>query len=127
MRKSKLLLVVGALALASAAFATPAPVTATATASVVGFATAAPWGTWQAELAPAYTRLAALRHRAARALEARRIPVAVAIEIQAKADVARARLDASRRGEVVDPTPIQRQALAEAIRQIEQAEQLLER
>lgn len=127
MRKSKLLLVVGAMALASAAFATPAPVTATATASVVGFATAAPWGTWQAELAPAYTRLAALRHRAARALEARSISVSVAIEIQAKADIARARLDASRRGELVDPTPIQRQALADAIRQIEQAEQLLER
>lgn len=127
MRKSKLLLVAVALALASAAFATPSPVTATATASVVGFATAAPWGTWQAELAPAYTRLAALRHRAARALEARSISVSVAIEIQARSDLARSFLDVSRHGEVVKPTPDQRQALAEAIQQIKQAEQLLER
>lgn len=105
---------------------TPAPVSATGKSGLVGFATISLWGTWESELAPAYTRLAVLRHNAARALDANRIPRSVAVQIQALADSARARIDTSRRGNAEQPTAAQRADLAEAKRLIESAEQLLE-
>jgi hypothetical protein len=116
-----------ALALAGCASAPAAQVTASGGAGVTGFATLSLWGTWEMDLAPAYTRLAALRHRAARALIAEKIDVATAIEIQKTADKARALLDESRRGDLKTPTDQQRAGLAEALRLIASAEQLLEK
>lgn len=104
----------------------PPPLAATGTATPAGFATLALWGEWESDLAPAYTRLAVLRHRAARLLDARRIDVAVAIAIQAEADRARNLLDDSRRGNSKTPTPRQRQQLADAIAAIAAAETRLE-
>ena len=57
------------------------------------FATLADFGTFEMELAPAYTRLAVLRHNAARALNKSRITRNDAISIQLAADSARAKLD----------------------------------
>ena len=78
------------------------------------------------ELAPAYTRLAAVRHRAAKRLDGGRLSVEAAVAIQDLADRARAKLDASRRGSLTDPGPEQKGALAAAIRLIDQAEYTLE-
>lgn len=129
MRRS-LIALAAAVALAGCAASLPAtqttPVQARSTASVSGFATLALWGTWESELAPAYTRLAALRHRAANALQAGRIDVATAIDVQALADQARAKLDASRRGSATAPSADQRVLLVEARHLIYRAEQRLE-
>lgn len=121
-----LLVAVLAFSLSACATSPPTPLTATASSQTAGFATLALWGTWESELAPAYTRLAALRHRAARALQDGRIPVATAVEIQAAADEARSKLDASRRGHAAAPTAEQRALLAEARYALYQAERLLE-
>lgn len=120
------LILAAVLALSACATQPQATVRASAQGSVSGFATAALWGTWEVELAPAYTRLAALRHRAARALEAGRITVGTAEAIQASADLARSFLDASRRGHSTEPTPQQRTQLGAALGAIEHAEHLLE-
>jgi hypothetical protein len=125
MKKSLIALAVAAL-LSACSTAPAVPLQATASSSVTGFATLALWGTWESELAPAYTRLAVLRHRAARALQDGRIAVATAIEIQASADQARAKLDASRRGHATEPTADQRMLLVEARHLIYRAEQRLE-
>lgn len=124
MRRS--LLIAAALALSACASHQVTPLQATSPASVYGFATIAQWGHWESELAPVYTRLAALRHRAARALDAGRINVDTAIAIQANADRARVALDDSRRGPARDPTLLQRAQLAEAQRLIGVIEHLME-
>lgn len=123
------LLLALALLLGLTACSTPAVVSPLATsprADVTGFATLATWGTWEMQLAPAYTRLAGLRHRASAQLDARRIPVATAIAVQATADQARAALDRSRRNDAAEPTPEQRAALADAQALIAKIETLLE-
>lgn len=122
------ILIALALAASLAACATPqpSPLSATARGNVTGFATLAVFGTWEMELAPAYTRLAALLHNTARQLDAQRIHKATAIEIQGLADQARSHLDGSRRGSQTAPTLLQRAALAEAIRLMDRAESLLE-
>lgn len=58
----------------------------------VAFATLA-FGPFEMKLAPAYTRLAVLRHKATVALRSGAITVSVAKEIQAGADRIRANLD----------------------------------
>lgn len=60
------------------------------------FGTVAPFGTFEMQLAPTYTRLAVLRHNSARALREDRITVEQALSIQADADRARAALDKAR-------------------------------
>jgi hypothetical protein len=105
---------------------TPAPLAASARGSISGFATLATFGTWEMQLAPAYTRLASIRHRAAAKLDARQITAATALAVQAQADQARAALDRSRRTDAGEPTPDQRAALAEALRFIDETQSLLE-
>lgn len=105
---------------------TTTPARAIAKGSVSGFATAALWGTWEEQLAPAYTRLAALRHQAALELTAGRIPVDRAQSVQSLANRARRALDASRRGDALDPTHDQRQQLDAAKALIAQGYALLE-
>lgn len=61
------------------------------------FATLADFGTFEMELAPAYTRLAMLRHNAAKALRKSQITRNDAISIQQAADFARAKLDESKK------------------------------
>jgi hypothetical protein len=59
------------------------------------FGTLAEKGTWEFELAPAYTENARLRYRAAHQLKAKRISVDLAKQVQKRADEARAALDSS--------------------------------
>ena len=122
-------LFIALLALVMVACSTPQPIpiTAKASGSVAGFATLARFGTYEMELAPAYTRLASLRHRAARDLEASRITVDIAIAVQALADQARRHLDDARRGDLVTPTPEQRRQLQDAVLLMDKIETLLER
>lgn len=117
------------LASAVSGCATATPVTtihATAVSKSQGAATIAMWGSWEWELAPAYTRLAMLRRSAAAQLSDGRISLAAAKGIQAAADRARWQLDSSRRGNAAEPAPSQRTAYAEALRTIEVGESLLE-
>ena len=123
----KIFLIVCLLAL-SACASQPQTVGASATGrgGVVGFATLAEFGSWEYQLAPAYTRLAVLRHQAANALTAKRISVDVAVAVQATADEARSLLDASRRGNAKTPTDEQHLMYAEALAKIGVIETLLE-
>lgn len=120
------LIIAAALALAACTSAPSVPMQAAGQGNIAGFATLAVWGEWESDLAPAYTRLAVIRHRAARALDARRIGVETAVAIQKTADQARRLLDESRRGNTQAPTLLQRALLAEAQRLMDTAETLLE-
>lgn len=71
------------------------PVASAASSGFVAFGTLAPFGSFEMQLAPAYTRLAVLRHNAARQLTQGRITVSAAKNIQAMADAARSSLDAA--------------------------------
>lgn len=122
----RLLLIALACILAACSTAPAAPIQATGQGRIVGFATLAIWGDWESDLAPAYTQLAAARHRAARMLTDGRISVDTAVAVQKTADQARALLDASRRGDAKTPTQQQRDQLAEAKRLIAATEQLME-
>lgn len=125
----RLLIISAALALTACASTPPptlVPAAGSAHAGISGHATLARWGGWEMQLAPAYTRLAGLRHRAAAQLDARRIPVATAIAVQTTADQARTALDRARRNDAADPTPEQRAALADAMALIERVQTLLE-
>lgn len=68
-------------------------VSAPAPAGMVAFGTLATVGTCEYRLAGEYTALAVARYRAAQALDARRIDVAAARQVQSIADEARAALD----------------------------------
>lgn len=116
-----------ALALSACSTAPAVPLQASGQGNIAGFATIAVWGEWESDLAPAYTRLAVILHRAARALDSRRIDVDTAIAIQQAADQARRLLDASRRGNSKDPSPLQREQLVEAQRLLAAAETLVEK
>lgn len=125
MKKTIFALAIAAL-LAGCAVTPSSPVAARGGSQIAGFATLSLWGSWEAELAPAYTRLAALQHRAARQLDAGAIGQATATEIRDKAAEARELLDASRRGNAAEPTAEQRVMLVQAQHLLYQAEQLLE-
>lgn len=123
---TRLLLIALAFAMAACTTSPVAPIQATGQGNITGIATLALWGEWESELAPAYTRLAVVRHRAARLLNNGKITVDTAIAVQKTADQARALLDQSRRGDAKHPTEQQRGQLAEAHRLIDTAEALLE-
>lgn len=93
----------------------------------VMFGTVAAFGTFEMQLAPAYTRLAVLRHNTARALRDKRITVARAEFIQASADHARGLLDDAH-AMTVDgkPNPAAVAALQQAEQWIANAEKILE-
>lgn len=123
-------LVVLALACFIAACATPPPPTTALESKpqrtrLSGFATLCDEGSYSCRAAPVYTRLAQLRHNAARALEAGKIGVDQARAIQSRADVVRALLDngiaADKRGDAANATI----NLIEALSQIEKAERRL--
>lgn len=122
----RILLISLVLALSACTTAPTAPLKAAGQGTGAGFATLAFWGQWESELAPAYTQLAVVRHRAAKALDLGKIGVDTAIAIQQAADQARQLLDESRRGSANEPTLLQRAQLAEARRLIVTAETLLE-
>lgn len=122
----RVLLILAALAaLAGCATPAPTPVAGSGSGGVVGAATIARWGTWEMDLAPAYTRLALARHNAAVALTRGRITVDTAVQVQAIADQARALLDRSRRGDAATQTDAQRADLAAAIVHLDRLDQLL--
>lgn len=122
----KTLLILLFLALAGCAAQPVQPITGAASGGITAFATLAPFGSFEMELAPAYTRLAVLRHNAARQLTQGRITVGAAEDIQAMADAARSSLDAAH-AETMDgkEKPTARKNLANAKLLIEDAEKLL--
>ena len=75
--------------------ATPASpqVSGKGTSGTVVFGTLAAFGTFEMALAPAYTRLAVVRHNAAQALDRREISLSTAKTLQETADRARSLLD----------------------------------
>lgn len=85
-----------ALALSACAGMTPAQIAGSTQAGLYAAATIARVGTVDEQLAPAYTRNALVRQRAARALETGRIDVGTARAVLAQTDAARAALDAAR-------------------------------
>lgn len=127
----RILALFAALALLAGCAAAPPSPTLAAAPDGAGksriFGTLASFGTFEMELAPAYTRLAVLRHRAASQLTQGRIDVAAARQVQAHADAARTLLDqahsATLAGKVTDAA---RARLKEARERIEQGEKLLE-
>lgn len=104
----------------------PSGIQGRAAGGPVMFGTVASFGTFEMELAPAYTRLAVLRHNAARALREKRIDVYAAEAIQASADAARQRLDSAHNATLDGkPNPAARQSLADAVEWIKAAEETL--
>lgn len=91
---------------------------------VIGAATLASIGTFEWTAAPAYTRLALLRQRAASRLDAKRITVDQARQVQAIADKARGRLDDAMSAHTRNPEVAARE-LAGAQSLIEQGEAIL--
>lgn len=73
----------------------PLPATAPAPGGVEAFATLAPLGSFEWHAAPAYTRNAALRHRAAALLRGGRITKAQAVEVLRRTDRVRTLLDSA--------------------------------
>lgn len=123
----KKLFILLAAIMALAACAHESPIAGSASSGPVAFGTLASFGTFEMELAPAYTRLAVLRHNAARSLRDQRIAVATAVSIQSAADNARSLLDAAH-AETLDgksrPSAIEK--LRQAQHLINAAEKLLE-
>lgn len=121
---NKLLILALAWLLSACASATLPP-TKQQGVSVSAFATLASFGTFEMQLAPAYTRLAVLRHNAARALDKGRIPVDAAQEIQAGADAVRAQLDRARYLDAGKAADAAAASLDDALRGLEQLERRL--
>jgi hypothetical protein len=115
-----------ALALSACSTSIPVvPMSASNQGTFSGFASLAVLGTWESEIAPAYTRLAALRHRAAGLLNKGRISTDSAAEVQRLADTAREYLDQSRLSPATKPTYNQRLQLNQAIDAIAAGEKLI--
>lgn len=122
-------LLIGLLAVFMTACATPpaqTSVAAVAKSSITGFATLADFGTWEMQLAPAYTRLAVLVHRAARAKEAGRLSIDAEFAIRSKAIDAKHLLNGSRRGERINPGDDQRLFLKTATGLMNEIDAILE-
>lgn len=98
-----------------------------AQSGMVVIGTLAPFGSWEFELAPTYTRNASLRQRAANALRNKKISLEVAKSILTITDKVRALLDMATR-ETTDgkPTPSARTKLNDAAALIAQGERQLE-
>ena len=126
MRKTIITLATAALLAGCATTPPPTPIAASGRGQIAGFASIAQWGTWEAELAPAYTRAAALYHRNAARLEGGRISRATAIRAHDLVSQALDNLNASRRSLAPEPTPTQRAHLAEARSLLDRAAALLE-
>lgn len=114
-------LLIALLAVALSACATPpapapaVPLAGHSSTGLVSFGTLAEFGTWEMSLAPVYTRLAGLIHRAARLKESGRLDADAEHSVRSKAIEAKALLDESKRGNRVEPTPTQRIKLDAAI------------
>lgn len=105
----------------------PSGIQGRADSGPVMFGTVAAFGTFEMQIAPSYTRLAVLRHNAARYLRDRRITVERAEFIQASADRARGLLDDAH-AMTLDgkPNPAAVAALQQAEQWIVNAEKILE-
>lgn len=86
--------ILAALAVSACAGMTPAQVAGNTSSGLYAAATLARAGTVDEQLAPAYTRNALVRQRAARALDAGRIDVGTARTVLGYTDAARRALDA---------------------------------
>ena len=89
------------------------------------FGTLAPLGSFEWQIAPAYTRNAALRHRAAALLDARRITIEQAREVLTHTDRARMALDAAVKLDARGHTDGRAAALGDAARNLQHAEAIL--
>lgn len=121
--------------LALAACATPpkpalAPtqsIAAQASGGIVAIGTLAPFGSWEFELAPSYTRGASIRALAAARLRSGKIHSNIAVNVQAICDEARKQLDAAaRETDNGQPTPAAREKLETVKRVLAAAAQMLE-
>ena len=92
-----LLILLAALIALAGCVTQSAPISGQASGGPVMFGTLAAFGTFEMELAPAYTRLAVLRHKAAGALRDKRISTKKAVDVQDMADTARRYLDGAHR------------------------------
>jgi hypothetical protein len=123
------ILIFALLALAVTACSSAPPQTAAlsagASSGIVAFGTLASFGTFEMDLAPAYTRLAVARHNAARALDKGRITVTVAEDIQADADNIRRALDNARALDAARRTTEARAALDAAQADLDRTERRL--
>lgn len=115
-----ILALVVAIALLSGCATQPAPISGKAYGGSVAFGTLASFGTFEMELAPAYTRLAVLRHNAAKFLGDRKITRSNAQQIQETADRARFLLDEAH-AQTLDGKPN-----AEAIEKLAKAKRLIQ-
>lgn len=124
--KNIILLLAALMALAGCTTSTT-HMTGRASGGLQAFGTLASFGTFEMELAPAYTRLAVLRHNAARLLRDGRIDVGTAQTVQGTADQARNLLDAAH-AETLDgkARPAARENLNNATALIAAAEKFLE-
>lgn len=95
------------------------------TGAITAFGTLATFGTFEMQLAPAYTRLAVLRHNAAQALKKGRIDVALAKKIQRAANNARVYLDQAKLADAKKEPDVAKSALNEGITKIQETEGLL--
>lgn len=108
----------------------PLPIALQAEAKSVGgysaFATLAPLGSFEWQVAPSVTRLSALRHNAARQFRKGGISQALAVEVLNRTDAARGALEAAVAADAKKQTTVAQQKAAEAARIILEAELLLE-
>lgn len=124
----RLFILAAALALGACA-SQPAPPTLAgsgAASGIVLFGTLAPAGSFEWQAAPAYTALAALRHRAARELRRGRIDAGTARETQRRADAVRRDLDSALAIERAGDRTMAGALLAAAARALKDAETYLE-
>lgn len=95
-------------------------------AGTFAVATIAPFGSFEFEAAPAYTRLAVARRLAARRLSDGRMTVEHAIAVQAAADDARRALDAAAAAASSGDRAGARDQLGDAMGKVRRAEKLVE-
>lgn len=93
----KLFILLTTLLVLSGCAAPSTPIAAQSSGGTAVFGTLAAFGTFEMALAPAYTRLAVLRHKAAGALRDKRIGTQQAVDVQDMADTARRYLDEAHR------------------------------
>jgi hypothetical protein len=122
-----LLIVVAVLGLGACASTPQAtPMQGASGASIVGFGTLADFGSWEFELAPAYTEVEVINHKAKSLLAKHAIDASTAEQIRDLTRSARLLLDKSRRGNKTAPTNEQRLLLLEARFKLSEARNILE-
>lgn len=122
MRKNLSLLMAATIAMALAACVAAPANTGAVKSSFTGFATLSSVGTFEYEAAPTWTRMAQVRHNAARALTGKEITADIARRIQARADLARSLLNEAMAADKVGNRSAARDKLRWATAAVDDAE-----